>query len=93
MSLSLNRVDQRARLAIRRDPYWQRLTSGQFIGFRRISAEKPGTWLARFYDGKRYHSQPLGDFADLSERIVMTQRWPPQCDGSVIKAPAAYQAI
>lgn len=68
MALSLNRVDQRARLAIRRDPYWQRLTSGQFIGFRRISAEKPGTWLARFYDGKRYHSQPLGDFADLSEK-------------------------
>lgn len=68
MALALNRVDQRARLAIRRDPYWQRLTSGQFIGFRRISAEKPGTWLARFYDGKRYHSQPLGDFADLSEK-------------------------
>ena len=81
MSLSLNRVDQRARLAIRRDPYWQRLTSGQFIGFRRISAEKPGTWLARFYDGKRYHSQPLGDFADLSEKdrydaaMAAAMRW------------------
>lgn len=68
VALSLNRVDQRVRLAVRRDPYWQRLTSGQYIGFRRISAETPGTWLARFYDGKRYHSLPLGDFADLSEK-------------------------
>jgi len=68
MPLSLGRVDQRSKLAIRRDPYWQRLTSGQSIGFRRISAGTPGTWLARFYDGKRYHSQPLGDFADLAEK-------------------------
>jgi integrase len=68
MALCLNRVDQRARLAIRRDPYWQRLTAGQFIGFRRISAGTPGTWLARFYDGKRYHSQRLGDFANLLEK-------------------------
>ena len=68
MALSLNRVDQRAKLAVRRDPYWQRLTAGQFIGFRRISTETPGTWLARFYDGTRYHSQPLGDFADLTEK-------------------------
>jgi integrase len=68
MALSLSRVDQRARLAIRRDPYWQRLTAGQFLGFRRISAGTPGTWLARFYDGKRYHSQRLGDFATLLEK-------------------------
>jgi len=68
MALSLNRVDQRLKLAVRRDPYWQRLTSGQFIGFRRISTDTPGTWLARFYDGQRYHSHPLGDFADLAEK-------------------------
>ena len=68
MSLSLNRVDQRSRLTIRRGPYWQRLTSGQFIGYRRISAATPGTWLARFYDGERYHHRPLGDFADLIEK-------------------------
>lgn len=68
MSLSLNRVDQRSKLPIRRDPYWQRITAGQFLGFRRISRETPGTWLARFYDGRRYHSHPLGDFANLAER-------------------------
>jgi integrase len=68
MALVLNRVDQRLRLVIRRDPYWERLTTRQFIGFRRISSERPGTWLARFYDGERYHSHPLGDFADLAEK-------------------------
>jgi len=68
MPLALNRVDQRSRLPIRRDPYWQRITTGQYLGFRRISRDTPGTWLARFYDGRRYHSHPLGDFSNLPEK-------------------------
>jgi integrase len=64
----LDRVESRARLAARRDPYWHRLTQGRFIGFRRISAGTPGTWLARLYDGERYHYAPLGDFATLPDK-------------------------
>jgi integrase len=68
MTIRLDRVDARSKLITRTDPYWQRLTQGRFIGFRRMTAGTPGTWLARFYDGEKYQYQPLGDFALLSEK-------------------------
>ena len=66
--MKLERVEARARLAVRRDPYWQRLSEGRYVGFRRLSASTPGTWLARFYDGQKYHHKPLGDFATLDAK-------------------------
>jgi integrase len=64
----IDRVETRARVAARRDPYWQRLTQGRYVGFRKLRAGAIGTWLARFNDGERYHYQPLGDFGTLPEK-------------------------
>ncbi len=66
--MKLERVEARGRLAVRRDPYWQRLSEGRYVGFRRLSASTPGTWLARSYDGAKYHSKPLGDFATIDAK-------------------------
>jgi len=66
--MNLARVAERGRLKVRRDPYWQRLTEGRYVGLRRISADTPGTWHARYYDGEKYHHRALGDFALLDER-------------------------
>ena len=66
--MKLERVEGRGRLTVRRDPYWQRLSEGRYVGFRRLTASTPGTWLARYYDGKKYHSKPLGDFAALEAK-------------------------
>jgi integrase len=66
--MKLDRVSDRERLTVRRDPYWQRLTQGRYVGFRRMSAGTPGTWLARFYDGEKYAYSTLGDFATLDEK-------------------------
>lgn len=63
--MKLDRVGERAKLKVRRGPYWQRLAQGRYIGFRRLSTARPGTWLARFYDGEKYEYKPLGDFATL----------------------------
>ena len=68
MAAHLDRVDLRVKLKPRRDPYWQRLTQGRFVGFRRISKATPGTWLARFYSDDGYEYQPLGDFALLPDK-------------------------
>jgi integrase len=66
--MNLARVGERNSLKVRREPYWQRLTEGRYVGFRRISAGTPGTWLARYYDGEKYHHRPLGDFGTLDDR-------------------------
>lgn len=68
MAAHLDRVDLRAKLKPRRDPYWHRLTQGRFVGFRRISRATPGTWLARFYDGTNYQYRPLGDLAPIPDK-------------------------
>ena len=54
MTVHLDRVDQRAKVKVRRNAHWQRLTQGRYIGFRRMTASTAGTWLARFYDGAEY---------------------------------------
>jgi site-specific recombinase XerD len=67
--MQLDRVDSRGRLKVRRDPYWQRLSQGRHVGFRRMTAGSEGTWLARFYDPEKgYEYQTLGDFATLEEK-------------------------
>jgi integrase len=50
----IDRVDARTKLELRRDPYWYRLAEGRYLGFRKMTKGKPGTWLARFYDGEKY---------------------------------------
>lgn len=67
MSMKLDRVEARSRLAVRRDPYWQRLSQGRYVGFRRMTKGTTGTWLARFYDGAGYAYEQLSDFATLPE--------------------------
>jgi site-specific recombinase XerD len=51
MAIRLDAVSARERLKPRRDPYWQRVTKGCYLGFRRMSSESQGTWLARARDG------------------------------------------
>jgi hypothetical protein len=41
-AIHLDRVDSRNRLAPRRDPYWQRVAEGRYIGFRRMSSGASG---------------------------------------------------
>ena len=65
-TVNLNKVDARNRLAPRRDPYWQRIESGCFLGFRKMAVESTGTWLARCRDAttSKQSQQPLGEFAE-----------------------------
>jgi integrase len=66
--MNLDRVDARSRLKPRRDPYWQRLAQGRYVGFRKMTKGAAGTWLARIYLDGKYQQHPLGDFGDLDEK-------------------------
>lgn len=67
MSKRIDRVDARARLPLRRDPYWYRLAAGRYVGFRRMTPGTSGTWLARAYTDSGYKYETLGDYADKPE--------------------------
>jgi integrase len=52
----------RAKLPIRRDPYWHLIAEGQHIGYRK--GVQGGTWIARIYDaanGRRFRSLAVAD--------------------------------
>jgi integrase len=67
MPTSLAKVTDRTKLKPRRDPYWQKVRKGCYIGFRKMTASSDGNWLARVRDEvseKQVH-HPLGDFTDV----------------------------
>lgn len=67
MALDLSKVGDRDRLKLQREPHWQRLRAGCFIGFRPSKRGGKGTWIARAYDedGRKYRVKSLGDFGSL----------------------------
>lgn len=67
MALDLSKVGERERLKARREPHWQRLRAGCFLGFRPSKRGGRGTWIARAYDEdtSKYRVKSLGDFGAL----------------------------
>ena len=65
--MDLSKVKQRESLSPRREPYWQRLRPGCFLGYRPSAREGPGTWIARAYDEDKraYRLNAMGDFGGL----------------------------
>ncbi len=74
----LSRVKDREALKPRREPHWQRLRPGCFLGYRRSAREGAGTWIARAYDdqARAYRLKALGDFGDRApnERFADAKR-------------------
>lgn len=69
MSTAVNTVKARNSLKARRDPYWHRLSKGQYLGYRKMTTGTDGTWSARLFDettGKQ-QAHPLGDFSLLAD--------------------------
>lgn len=67
MALDLSKVGERERLKVQREPHWQRLRAGCFLGFRPSKRGGKGTWIARAYDEdtRKYRLKSLGDFGML----------------------------
>ncbi|QCI93899.1 tyrosine-type recombinase/integrase [Novosphingobium sp. EMRT-2] len=67
MALDLSKVGNRDRLKAQREPHWQRLRAGCFLGFRPSKRGGKGTWIARVYDedAGKYQVKSLGDFGTL----------------------------
>jgi len=61
----------RVKCEIRREPHWQKISKGCFIGYRRIA--DGGTWVARMRDsGGRQHYEALGAADDIRDGDGLT---------------------
>ena len=67
MATDLSKVGERERLKALREPHWQRLRAGCFLGFRPSRQGGKGTWVARVYDADacKYRVKSLGDLGSL----------------------------
>lgn len=74
----LSKVSEREKLKPRREPYWQRLRPGCFVGYRASPIGGAGTWVARAYDEEqcRYRYRALGSFGQepASARFVLAKQ-------------------
>lgn len=68
LAIDLSKVGERERLKAQREPHWQRLRSGCFLGFRPSKRGGRGSWIARAYDedAGKYRVKSLGDFGTLA---------------------------
>lgn len=78
----LSRKRERERLSVRREPHWQRLAEGAYLGFRR----GPDTWIARFRgrDGRQQYQQ-LGEFPEFDDAKRKAEAWLEQLAGSAVR--------
>lgn len=74
----LSRVKDRDALKSRREPHWQRLRPGCFVGYRVSARGGAGTWIARAYDEdqRAYRLKALGSFGDhpANERFALAKQ-------------------
>ncbi|MGH8182657.1 MAG: hypothetical protein ACREPH_03255, partial [Rhodanobacteraceae bacterium] len=58
--MDLSVVRNRERLAAQREPHWQKIDAGQYLGFRAPAR----TWIARCYDTetRRNNFHALGEY-------------------------------
>lgn len=66
MTQNLDKVNVRGKLAPRREPYWHRVSRGNYLGFRKMSSTTEGTWVARARNKatRKQDYQSLGDFSE-----------------------------
>lgn len=78
MALDLSKVGKRGDLKAQREPHWQRLRAGCYLGFRPSKVGGAGSWIARVYDEDtgKYRVKSLGDFGALAgnERFTAAKR-------------------
>lgn len=71
MATRIDTVSSRDKLKPRREPYWHRLRRGSYLGFRKMSSEGVGVWIARARDEQtgptKQLYESLGDFSALPD--------------------------
>lgn len=62
----IDTVDSRTKLKPRHEPYWQRMSTGCYLGFRKLTPTSTGTWIAAYRDAdtNKRTKHSLGKFDD-----------------------------
>jgi integrase len=81
MSNDITTTSGRKKLKPRREPYWERIEAGAFLGYRQMTDGK-GTWIARWRNeakAQKYHA--VGTHSDFDSAAKEARAWFKQCVG------------
>lgn len=81
MGTAIKTVGDRKKLQARREPYWDRIEAGCFLGYRKLE-DGTGTWIARWREedgGQKYRA--LGSLATYDDAAKAAREWFEQCQG------------
>lgn len=68
MATKIDTVTARSKLKLSREPYWQRVTKGFYVGFRKMSLNSSGTWLIRLVEENGQKTvRSLGTLEDCAQ--------------------------
>jgi integrase len=80
--LDLSRKGARERLKVRREPYWQRIKEGSYVGFRR----GPDTWLARHRGANKVQTfKALTEAKDYDSAMKAALDWLAQIGAAPVR--------
>jgi len=81
VTLDIKKAGERSKLTPRREPYWERIEAGCFLGYRKLS-DGTGTWVARWRNEagvQKYHA--LGSLDTYDAAAKSAREWFEQCQG------------
>jgi integrase len=92
MQLNIKTKTDRQKLTPRREPYWERVRTGCYVGFRKLAGGE-GTWIARWRseDGKQ-HYRALGEFSDFDAAVKEALTWFDQNEGGTSPKASTVEA-
>lgn len=92
--MRIDTIKGRAALPTRREPHWQRISEGCYLGYRRTDNGSE-SFIARFRgsEGKQNYRK-LGDVAVLAydDALKAARKWWKQCNAGVIRAGSVEEA-
>lgn len=93
MANAIDSKNKRDKLAPRREPYWERLSKGSAVGFRKLSSGD-GTWIARWRDeDQKQKYRALGNFKEYDDAAKAAREWALSCEqGATPKVTTVKEA-
>ncbi|WP_168793654.1 tyrosine-type recombinase/integrase [Paraburkholderia aromaticivorans] len=84
MADSIKTKTSRAKLTARREPYFEAIRKGVFVGFRKLESGA-GTWIGRYRlaDGKQTFKSFGDDLAEFDDARKAVEKWAEALDGGV----------
>ena len=75
MKNRIDTVEGRNKLAVRNTAYWQKISNGCHLGFRKMTKQSEGSWIAQFYDPstQKQIRQSLGSFSEFTANLRFDQ--------------------